>query len=98
MKSTTDMLIVSKFHDYYDTAATYGIDKTVVYNRQTQETTLSVNAKMPHPERFQTKKPKGFAELRFFVVGFCGKSFPGAAVTKEASATHEYFRGRRVGA
>lgn len=27
------MLIVSKYHDYYDTASAYGIDKTVVYKR-----------------------------------------------------------------
>jgi hypothetical protein len=27
------MLIVSKFHDYYDTAIGYGVDKTVVYER-----------------------------------------------------------------
>lgn len=31
------MLIVSKFHDYYDTASIYGVDKTVVYSRVRQE-------------------------------------------------------------
>jgi hypothetical protein len=30
------MLIVSKFHDYYDTASAFGIDKAVVYNRNTK--------------------------------------------------------------
>jgi hypothetical protein len=30
------MLIDSDFHDYYDTAATYGIDKTIVYTRKTK--------------------------------------------------------------
>lgn len=27
------MLIVSKFHDYYDIGASVGIDKTIVYKR-----------------------------------------------------------------
>lgn len=31
------MLIVSKFHDYYDTALAHGIDKTCVYNRTTEK-------------------------------------------------------------
>lgn len=30
------MLIVSDFHDYYDTALAHGIDKTCVYNRKTE--------------------------------------------------------------
>lgn len=32
------MLIVSKFHDYYDTALAHGVDKTCVYNRTTEKT------------------------------------------------------------
>lgn len=32
------MLIVSKFHDYYDTALAHGVDKTCVYNRITEKT------------------------------------------------------------
>lgn len=31
------MRIISKFHDYYDTALGYGADETVVYQRKTQE-------------------------------------------------------------
>lgn len=30
------MLIVSKFHDYYDCIKTFGIDKSIVYNRKTE--------------------------------------------------------------
>lgn len=30
------MLIVSKFHDYYDCIKTFGIDKTIIYNRKTE--------------------------------------------------------------
>lgn len=32
------MLIVSKFHDYYDVMARQGVDKTLVYKRETVET------------------------------------------------------------
>ena len=30
------MLIISKFHDYYDSAIAYGVDKECVYNRKTE--------------------------------------------------------------
>jgi hypothetical protein len=30
------VLIVSKFHDYYDSIKTFGIDKSIVYNRKTE--------------------------------------------------------------
>lgn len=38
------MYIVSKFHDYYDTASMYGIDKTCVYKRSEE----SVKIERPH--------------------------------------------------
>jgi hypothetical protein len=35
------MLIISKFHDYYDTALAHGIDKETVYRRETSEIELT---------------------------------------------------------
>ena len=35
------MLIISKFHDYYDSVLTWGIDKTVVYKREEIEVNLT---------------------------------------------------------
>lgn len=34
------MLIVSKFRDYYDTALTHGVDKSIVYRREEKEIVL----------------------------------------------------------
>lgn len=34
------MLIISRFHDYYDTASVYGIDKTCVYQRKADDVPL----------------------------------------------------------
>jgi hypothetical protein len=63
------MLIVSRFHDYYDTIKSFGIDKTVVYNRKKEETFF----KGPHMYSdglFQ----KPFRATR--IIGFCGKLYP----------------------
>ena len=35
------MLIISKFHDYYDTALAHGVDKEIVYRRETNEIELT---------------------------------------------------------
>lgn len=37
------MLIISKFHDYYDVGMRMGIDKTIVYNRERIEIPLDTN-------------------------------------------------------
>lgn len=36
------MLIVSKFHDYYDIGSGLGIDKSIVYNRKTEESFINI--------------------------------------------------------
>jgi len=59
------MFIVSKFHDYYDTAIVYGIDKECVYNR---ETTIIKNDKH--------RAPLYWTDVQFILVGFCGQIKP----------------------
>lgn len=72
------MLIVSKFRDYYDSVAgTMGIDKKLVYKRNS----LELNYKYPDFfYRIQHCCPyisKLFKSVRVFVVGFCGKTYVG---------------------
>lgn len=50
------MLIVSKFHDYYDTASAHGVDKTCIYKRAK----LEVEIKRPNwDSQHQLKLPNG---------------------------------------
>lgn len=64
------MLIVSKFHDYYDTAMGYGIDKECVYKRETIDKEIKLNCDL--------LVPKIIRENCFYecVLGFCGKIYP----------------------
>ena len=63
------MLIISKFHDYYDSAIGYGVDKTVIYNRKT----FYLKKKIEIPS---TRKLKKEGELDFVIIGFCGNIYP----------------------
>lgn len=66
------MLIVSKFHDYYDSASSYGIDKTCVYKRKS--VTIKIKKYANAPSRCASKKFE--YEIIFYVIGFCGRVFP----------------------
>lgn len=74
------MLIVSKFHDYYDSAIGYGgVDKTCVFERKI------VNVK--NDNTFEKFLPKQITSnntdtiCTVFVVGFCGKFYVGCHFT-----------------
>ena len=79
------MLIVSKFHDYYDSASAYGIDKTCVYKRETK----TEGKERPDRHRFQRtvqdRDGKDWHPEKF-VVGFCGKIYPAIKLTAEGYA------------
>lgn len=90
------MLIVSKFRDYYDTAAVHGIDKTCVYIRTEEAKKSDYNLdtgsrwrSWPHAEEFL--KTKGGVETSYsvykYVVGFCGKLYPVIVVEKDVAGT-----------
>jgi hypothetical protein len=70
------MLIVSNFHDYYDTAMTYGIDKTVVFSRNNSlgEKLKSRDFDLDWPEDHDTRK--GRVRVTELLIGFCGKIYP----------------------
>lgn len=77
------MLISSKFKDYYDSVLSYGIDKTVVYDRTTREIDVSVKhydkvtSALPVLPSFTNLTVRGIdVQATFFVIGFCGKVYP----------------------
>lgn len=67
------MKIISKFHDYYDTALAFGIDKTIIYNRIQSDEKNTTGLSLPHPEN----------NYRNFWIGFCGKLYRGTRHTDE---------------
>lgn len=76
------MLIVSKFHDYYDTALAHGIDKTCVYNRAVEQITATKDDSQALEGKgwcgLNAKKEWG-REVEFLfqaVVGFAGHLYP----------------------
>src|SRR5258708_2529651 len=72
------MLIVPKFHDYYDTASSFGIDKTCVYVRKSQCFVIKQYA--PYPSNYQSERFR--FELYKRVIGFCGNLYPVLVVSK----------------
>ena len=69
------MYIISSFHDYYDTAMSYGIDKSCVYARDVSE--IHFNLKIDLPREVQITFSNGIG-LRIIpmIIGFCGKMYP----------------------
>ena len=82
------MLIVSKFNDYYDSGAKYGVDKTCVYNRITSSYDLPSsiwNRRKPHEKAitsYYVEKSNGERCLvSGFVIGFCGNFYPAIVIS-----------------
>ncbi len=84
------MLIVSKFHDYYDTSmGMHGIDKSIVYKRHIKEFKYEYSGRGDWDKKFSIFDKFGsnhnlnimtYSENDlgiFFVVGFCGKLYLG---------------------
>ena len=71
------MLIVSKFHDYYDSIMKCGVDKTIVYNRETKP------IEKKDLKKFGLERGSGWYLDRdrqlYYQQGwimFCGKTYP----------------------
>jgi len=85
------MRIISKFHDYYDTAMAFGHDPSVVYVRHLSfvenKNDVSKYAQfepMLEGSRSVEKRNKKFhATLRSFTVAFCGKTYNGIWVSMD---------------
>lgn len=72
------MRIISKFHDYYDTALGFGSDPELCYVRETRELPLGT---LPAPARRQFYRGLGRRDAQHFDVDveyliFCGKLYP----------------------
>jgi hypothetical protein len=83
------MLIISKFHDYYDSASAYGVDKEVIYKRVPEEIILKwhhgeqvwqapdLSFKVKIPELYyRSSTQKGTNYYHHLVLGFCGSIHP----------------------
>lgn len=74
------MLIISKFHDYYDTAISMGIDKECVFNRQRHEEKMTIRMEAIHLEEVKAFN-RGYT-IDPFVIGFAGEFYPGVKIIK----------------
>ena len=92
------MLIISKFHDYYDTASAYGIDKTVVFQR----TNKFIKSKgdeleklLPYGEELKLNKDREIINVivNKSIVGFCGQIYPlvSVEITSWRGLKEEHF-------
>jgi hypothetical protein len=97
------MLIVSKNHDYYDSVNSYGIDKSVVYQRQIHVVSLPSRSyldpfKSPETETYRAVKHQGiyynYVVTKFFI-GFCGEIHPVVQIRKlclsSMTTENDYF-------
>ena len=80
------MYIVSKFRDYYDSAATYGIDKTCVYRREVQE---PIKIELPRNRNVLGSSDNQTPEK--FVVGFCGELYPGVITYTQTGTNLNFY-------
>lgn len=104
------MLIVSKFHDYYDTIAKLGIDKAYVYKRNEQALKGIFGKKdrnghrnsWPYDETYSRTRLGGTTSymVHKMVIGFCGKLYPVIIVDKtfpnEKSERHSLYTTEKV--
>lgn len=94
------MLIVSDFHDYYDSAHAYGIDKQVVYRRVTKNIPWE-HKFMTWAERKQCPAPFeqliGALVVRKFVIGFCGHMHPIIHIQSDIGGQHCFYDAHSLG-
>jgi len=99
------MYIIAKKKDYYDgVVGTMGIDKTLVYNRETQvlenypefpkafQPNRTYNARWNNHfmHNFENFKKTKYAENSMFFVGFCGKIYVGWKFYREVPCPSGY--------
>lgn len=92
------MLIVSKFHDYYDSAMGFGVDKALVYTRS-QETGGIVRLPRahfgPHEERHRkTNGEQIYIKSEIVPLVFCGEVFYRHVALVKVSFGERYFPDR----
>lgn len=93
------MLIVSDFYDYYDAIAKTVCDRQVVYNRRTtivaKETTFHKRYPLTNMRSFKYPRSLVYGilnrrtDIAPFVIGFCGKIYPGVMYYIDAFKKYE---------
>lgn len=92
------MRIISKFHDYYDTAMGVGIDNTRIFNRNREPIDLLVAShptlkeiedEFPVPNFERAVSSVGLS-VRRVIIGFCGKIYIGYDVELSKSINNNY--------
>lgn len=79
------MLIVSKFHDYYDGALSGGVDKTIVYERHEYDAEIEADIS----EDFYPLVPLN-DYFESIIIGFCGKMYYGLRPTRRRISVPDY--------
>lgn len=85
------MLIIKKYHDYYDSAANVGIDKTIVYERvisELKEQEIGF-CNIHHARSFWSTMVASYS-LTSYLLGFCGKTYI-IYLLEEGNDTKKYF-------
>lgn len=94
------MLILKKFHDYYDSAIGFGgIDKTLVYDRKTEEIKLSsplILEELPWADIYPKDNVYTLRKIQINVIGFCGKTYVICSYQKEIGGKIEIYIGDEV--
>jgi len=81
------MLITSSFHDYYDTAATYGIDRRTVYRRESRNIQFNTTLQ----RLLSNYRTHSLYYFNLAVVGVAGVLYPLVFVTNSQNADVFYF-------
>jgi hypothetical protein len=98
------MRIISKFKDYYDSAASLGVEMSTVFTRLSPELVGTVGYKdsVPFPEEFTILRKMSKHRIQSYsvkdcsldfctlYVGFCGKIYPGVRVEIRDSSKLDY--------
>ena len=79
------MRIISKFHDYYDSAQAYGHDAERMFIRNTESVIGNVRDRLIAPLRttriIERRNRHLDARVMPFIVYFCGKIYPAARIS-----------------
>lgn len=77
------MKIISKFHDYYDTSMSFGIDPKLIYFRKQELIDVPPSIKIGYRDEYYLLGGRSFNKSRnttiypkFGIIGFCGIIFP----------------------
>jgi len=77
------MKVISKFHDYYDSCMKFGIDKSLIYLRESKDIVLSKKMIADYNNITNTQEVHGRNAnntvlnhfISFEIIGFCGKIY-----------------------